>query len=807
MQKQKFTGLESEEVEKRQKQFGRNTLREKNKPSPILIFLRQFKSPLIYILLLACVISLIFRQFSEFWVIFAVIIVNSMMGAYQEYSAENTLYALRKFLKPKTLVIRDGKRTEVEVGNLVPGDIVILTAGDQVPADGKAIEATNLLVSEAILTGEEEAVEKSVSEKINLFMGTTITAGIGVMEVMNIGQNTEIGKISKNLLEIKEEVTPLQQRLNVFAKKLIYIVIGIAIVIFISGLIEQKDTRLMVELSLVLAVAAIPEAIPIATTVIMTLGMKRILKKKGLVKNLLAIETLGSTSTICTDKTGTLTQGVMQVTKVDFSDEKNAYLSMILANQQKDSLEVSLWNYVNDKSAKNAEELTDNSDKISEEPFDSERKYSLTIIKKNDKKVGYILGAPEIVLDFCSEKNKPAIIEKINSWAKEGLKVVGAAYKNSGDPQKMTDWQWIGLVGIDDPVRPDIRRAIESCKRAGIKIKIVTGDYKETAEEVARKLDFEFTSENVMDNKALEKIGSAELKKIIDDIQIFARVTPHQKLKIIEALQSNGEVVAMTGDGVNDALALKKADIAIAVSNATDVAKEVSDLILLDNKFTTIYAACEEGRIILSNIKKAIGYALSDSFVSMIVVLIAVLANFPVPITVVMILWINLICDGPSDILLGFEGKEKGIMDLRPKEVQKINIFDKLMLSVTLAISLSVDFLSLIFFWYLQKIGGSLELARTAVFASIAFASFIYVFSFKDLKRILIDMDNFFENKYLFYGTIGGFFFILLAIYLPFFNRTLSTVPLSIGHWLVIAGISTGSMLTVEILKHYDNHG
>ncbi|MDD3086501.1 MAG: HAD-IC family P-type ATPase [Patescibacteria group bacterium] len=806
MNSNQFDGLSTKEVEERKKQFGKNTLKEKKGASVFIVFLRQFKSPLIFVLLFACIISLIFRHFSEFWVILTVIVINSIMGAYQEYSAEHTLTTLKKFLKPKALVIRDNKRIEIEASELVPGDIVILAAGDQIPADGKAIQANNLIVSEAILTGEEEPVEKEKSEKTNLFMGTTVAAGIGVMEVTDIGQKTEIGKISKGLAEIKDEATPLQQRLNLFSRNLIFVVIIIAIVIFILGITQQKETWTMLELSLVLAVAAIPEGIPIASTVIMALGMRRILKRKGLVKNLLSVETLGSTSVICTDKTGTLTQGIMQVVKTDFKDIKNSNLAMVLANQQKDSLEVSIWKYVNDNSVTSAEELVSESEKIFEEPFDSEKKYSLTVIKNNNKEAGYILGAPEIVLDFCSEKNKEIILKSVNSWAREGLKVVGAAYKIKGDPRSMKDWQWLGLVGIDDPIRPEVKETIIACQNAGIKIKIVTGDYRETAEEVARKLGFEFSSENVMDNKELENISAKELEKKIEDIQIFARVTPHQKLKIIEALQNKKEVVAMTGDGVNDALALKKADIAIAVSNATDVAKEVSDLILIDNNFKTIYAACEEGRVILSNIKKAIGYALSDSFVEMIVILTAVILNFPVPITVVMILWINLICDGPNDILLGFEGKEEGIMSIKPKEIQKITIFDQLMLSVTVVISATVGLASLAFFWYIQKIGGSVELARTAVFASIAFASLVYVFTFKDLKRPLIEIKNFFANKYLFLGVASGFILIILAIYLPFFNQVLSTSPLSLGHWAIVLAISTLSLLLVEILKYFDKH-
>jgi Ca2+-transporting ATPase len=739
------------------------------------------------------------------FLIFAVILLNSLMGAYQEYKAESTLSALKKVLKPKALVIRKGKRIEIEAYKLVPGDIVILTAGDQVPADGRVLEATNLIVNEAILTGEEEPVNKTLNKKTNVFMGTVVSAGVGIIKITKIGQKTEIGQISKSLTEIKEKLTPLQLRLKRFSRNLIIVVIIIAVIIFISGIIRQNEIFVMLELALILAVAAIPEAIPIASTIIMTLGMRRIFKKKGLIKNLLSIETLGSTSVICTDKTGTLTQGIMQVTKTDFQDQDNAYLSMILANQQKDSLEISLWQYVNQNSEKSADQLIRESKKVFEDPFDSEKKYSLSIIEKNQQKTGYILGAPEIVLGFCSMQNKDEIINKITQWAKEGLRVVGAAYKQSGNVKETKQWQWLGLVGIDDPVRPEVKETILACKKAGIKIKIVTGDYLETAEEVARKLGFIFSKKNVMVNDELEKISSEDLAKRIDDIQIFARITPHQKLKIIEALQKNNEVVAMTGDGVNDALALKKADIAIAVSNATDVAKEASDLILLDDNFETIYAACEEGRTILSNIKKVVGYALSDSFVEMIVIFLAVLLNFPVPITVAMILWVNLISHGPNDIFLGFEGKEEGIMEIQPQEIQKINIFDRLMFLITIVISGTVGIASLLFFYYIQKTGGGLDLARTVVFATIAFASLVYVFTFKDLKRPLITIKNFFNNKYLFFGAASGLILILIAIYLPFFNRILSTAPLAIGHWLIIIFIGILSLFFVEFLKYFNN--
>lgn len=803
MNNHRLQGLSEEEVSSRRSQYGENILKEKKPSSLLSIFFRQFKSPLIYTLALVCIVSLIFGEYTDFWIIFIVIFINSLIGAYQEHSAESTFSALKNVLKPKALVIRYGKRKEINVSELVPQDIVVLTAGDKIPADGRVLEATNLVVDEAIFTGEEEPVTKSQSEKINLFMGTKILAGVGIMEVMKTGMLTEIGKISESLSKIKEEETPLQRKLSQFSKRLILVVAVIAAVIFVLGLFRQQEIWSIFRISLILAVASIPEGIPIASTVIMSLGMRRILKRNGLVKNLLSVETLGSTSVICTDKTGTLTKGVMSVIKTNFSDENRANLSMILSNQQKDTLEISLWDYVNRENDDNAEKIMTGIDKSYEDPFDSAKKYSLTITKDKNKESGYILGAPEIVLSFCDldQKTKEQIEKEIRSWAKEGLKVVGAAYKDTDDIKKLTLWKWLGIVGIDDPIREEVRETIDQCREAGISVKIVTGDYRETAMAIGKRLGFMLNNENVVDNIQLEKMRATELADKIGKIQIFARVTPDQKLRIVETLQKNGEVVGMTGDGVNDVLALKKADIGIVVENATDVAKEVSDLVLLDSNFATIYAACEEGRTILANIKKSIGYALSDSFVEMVVIILAILLNFPATITIVMILWINLICDGPNDILLGFETKEPDIMKISPKAIQAEKIFDKLILSITATISLTVGIMSILYFWYIQKTTGDLTLARTVVFTSIAFASLVYIFAFKNLKKPLVEIENFKENKYLFWGVGSGLLLIIAAIYLPVLNKLLATTPLSLGYWIPVIFIGVISLFFVELLK------
>lgn len=805
MNSQNYSGLSDDEVKERQAKFGENALVEKKSSPAIYLFLAQFKSPLIYVLLFVAIISLIFREYSDFGIIFVVILLNSLMGFYQEYNAQKTLLAIKKFLKPKAIVIRNGKRIEIETKELTPGDIIILASGDQIPSDGKAVESVNLLVNESVLTGEAEAVNKEPGKDSKLFMGTTVLSGIAIMEVEKIGTETEIGKISQSLSEIKEGETPMQKKLNEFSKKLVWVVAVLCLIIFTAGILQHRGIWEMLRYALVLSVAAIPGGLPIAATVILSLGLKRILKRHGLVKKLLSVETLGSTSVICTDKTGTLTTGIMQVVKAELNDLDQGYLSLILANQQKDNLEVSLWKYVEAKSQIHPKEILANVNKIYEEPFNNERKYSLSIVEIESKSTGYILGAPEIVLGYCS-KNKDEekkILSTINSWASDGIKVVGAAYKQEGDLKEKNNWNWLGIVGIEDPVRDDAKEAINKCQEAGIKIKIVTGDHTATAIKIGEKLGLPVATENVMESYELEQIPLNQLAEKIENITIFGRITPGQKLKIVEALQNNGEVVAMTGDGVNDALALKKADIAVVVSGASDIAKEVADLILLDDNLQTIYAACEEGRTILSNIKKVVSYSLSNSFVEIVLIFAAVLLSMPVPLTVVMVLVIHLVCDGPIDIMFGFESRESHIMKLKPKQIQNEKIFDRFVVTTAILVSLIVGSATMLLFRYNYSSIGDLAFSQTLVFAVVASVSVIYVFSFKSLKNSILRHGNFFSNKYLLLGIIYGIIIIVSAIYIPQFNRLLGTVPLAPVNWLWVLAIGIVAAIIVEINKFY----
>ncbi|KPJ57336.1 hypothetical protein AMJ49_01945 [Parcubacteria bacterium DG_74_2] len=803
-----YKGLSEKQVLKLKKKYGENIIPFKEEATWLSISFSQLKSPLIYILIIVGLISLILKEYFDAGLIAFVIIVNVLMGFFQEYNAKKTLTALRKTLRPKTIVVREGQRKEIEVKELVPGDSVVLGSGDRIPADGKLIEGVGLLVSEAILTGEEEAVIKTERERSNLlFMGTTVISGRGVMEVIKTGKETEMGKIGKSLAEIKEEKTPLQIKLEIFAKNLAVIVLLVCLFIFILGVLHEENPFEMFKVAVILSIAAIPEALPIAITVILALGMRRILKRNGLVKTLLSIETLGSTSVICTDKTGTLTEGKMKVVKTDFLDKDKSLLALTLNNEQRSSLEVAIWEYVKNEKKFNPQEVFDQSKRIYEEPFDSEKKYSITINEVEGRKITFLMGAPEIILSFCQilDKDKNKILKEIEKWADEGLRVLGVAFKESGKLKEKKDFFWLGLIGIADPIRKEAKEAILTAQRAGIKVKIVTGDYRKTAERVARNLGFKLGPKNILEGQELEVISEEKLKKRIDNIILFTRVTPHQKQKIVKVLQEKGEIVAMTGDGVNDAPALKKANIGVAVGIASDVAKEAGDLILLDNNFKTIVAACEEGRLIFSNIKKVVSYALSNSFAEIALIFSAVFLDFPSPLTVVQILWIHLICDGPPDIMLAFEPKEKSLMEESPKDLKKEEILGGFTKFLIFAISLTAGILSMLLFWHLGIREGNLNLGRTIAFATIASVSLIYIFAYKNLKKSIIKTENFFQNKFMFFGVAYGFLLLFLAIYLPFLNKVLGTVPLRPLHWLLIFGVALITTLIVELVKIFSN--
>jgi Ca2+-transporting ATPase len=805
-------GLDQNQVLILRRQYGRNVLPKKENNSAFFIFLQQFKSPLIYILLIAVIISLFTSEITDVYLIGFVILLNVAMGFYQEYSAQKTLKALQNIIKNVAIVIRNGDKREVNVEDLVPRDLVVLGSGDKIPADGKLIEGVNFLVNEAILTGEEEAVSKTIDSKTNnLFMGTTVLAGSGIMEVEKIGPSTQIGKIGKSLEEVKNENTPLQNKLNNFAKVLALIILAVAAIIFVVGVIFQGRGFLeMLRLSIVLAVAAIPEGLSIAVTIIMALGMRRILKKHGLVKRLISIETLGSTMVICTDKTGTLTEGKMQVVKADFKNEDEALKALVLDNDERTNLEIALLNYVKQKGL-NQHNIHDTNKRIYQEPFNSAAKYSMSVNEKNNSKTAYLLGAPDIMINFCklNQNEKKVILEQIADWSQEGLRMLGVALKKNNSLDKLkekSDFTYLGLLAIRDPLRPHVQDSIAEAKEAGVITKIVTGDYLGTAINVAKQIGLRTGPENVIDGERLRQIPEHELEKRLKDIDVFARVTPEEKLKIIHALQKQDQVVAMTGDGVNDAPALKKAEIGVVVGEkASEVAKEVGDLILLDGNFKTIVSAIEEGRLVFSNIKKVIAYVLSNSFAEIILIFGAMIVGLPAPLAVVQILWVHLICDGPPDVMLSFEPEEKYLMREKPQTLIKEEILDSTVKILVFLISFITGLSALVFFWYTNKTTGNFSLSQTVAFATIGMVSLVYIFSFKSFRKSLFTTEHFFANKYLILSVIYGWVLLLSAIYVPALNKLLNTTPLGIRHWLMILPVGIILTILVEIAKIYTN--
>lgn len=789
-------------AEKR-KQFGINKLPEKKRRTPLAIYFSQFRNPLIYIISVAAIISLIMAEYNDALIIAIVIFLDSIVGFFQEYRAEKAVVALRRLLKPTAKVIRDGKVIDLDTVEIVPDDLVAVNDGDRIPADGELVETVSLHLNEAILTGESEPVIKNNGDMV--YMGTIALSGRGLMKVTFIGANTELGKIAESLSEVKEEATPLQARLEGFGRSLTYIVIVMSIFILVIGLLSGIGFLEMIKMSVVLAIAAIPEGLPIAVTMILVIGMRSILRRKGLVKKLLAVETLGSVTVICTDKTGTLTEGIMQVVRTDFQSEKTAAYVMALCNNLADSLEVTLWNKVKSMGV-DPQSLFDRSKRIYEVPFTSEKKYMLTVNAVDGTEVALLKGAPEIVSDFCdlTREDKEKLTTKIESWAKSGLKVLALAYKNEGNLQELKNFKWIGLVGIEDPVRSSVKDTVALCRKAGIKVKIVTGDYRGTAEKVATAIGLNVTPNQILEGKQLETMSETELAKVVQDTVIFCRVSPHHKLKIVKALQSRGEITAMIGDGVNDAPALKKANIGVSVGNATDVAQETASLILLDNDFKTLVNAVEEGRVIFDNVKKVVAYVLSNSFAEIFTIFGAMILGWPAPLSVAQILWIHLICDGPSDIVLGFEKGEAGAMEEPPKSMKE-NILDSWGKILILAISLTSAVLSLSMFWYFWQVYNDVSSGRSIVFTVLAVQELIYIFSYRSFRRSIVNYGNFFSNKALFGTVVLGFAQQILALYIPFLNNLLGVVPLHAPDWAIVLSIGFGMMFVVEIVKYVTN--
>jgi Ca2+-transporting ATPase len=800
-------GLTAAQVLERRQEYGENQLPTAKAASAWSLFFGQFKNPLVYIILAAAAISLAVGEYGDFAIIMAVVVIDAILGFVQEYQAQRTYTALKGLLKPTTTVIRDGVRQEIEVRELVPGDLVVLNAGEHIPGDGKVLQAIKLTLEEAILTGESESVVKTAQEGQNqVYMGTTVLTGRGLMEVTTTGARTELGQIATSLHEEIEDETPLQVRLKAFSHTLTRLVLVITAAIFAVGLVSGRPLLHMLRVSIILAIAAVPEGLLIAVTVILVLGMRKILKRNGLVKRLLAVETLGSVTTICTDKTGTLTEGRMQVTRCEVHDPQRALEVIVYCNDLEGPVDAALWEYARGQLDGDPQDMADRAERLGVELFSSETKFMVTANRVAGQVVHCLKGAPEIVLRMCdvTEEERARALAQVEGWAGEGLRLLGLAYRPDGLLGEHSAYTWLGLVAMEDPIREGVREAIALAERAGIKIKMITGDYRRTAERIAALVGLRTGVDQIIDGEELAQMSDEDLVERVEDVVVFARIRPQDKLRIVRALQSKDEITAMIGDGVNDALALKRANIGVVVGSATDVAKETADLILLDNNFSTVVAAIEEGRVIFDNIRKVVAYTLSNSFAEVLLIFGAMLLGWPAPLLVAQILWIHLICDGPSDIVLAFEPQEEGIMDEKPKPLSE-PILNGLGLSLIGIISTVGALVGMALFGHYFQVHGDPVEGRSIAFASFAVNSMIYIFSYRSMRRSIFHSSPLRANKPLVAAVLSGLLVAIIAFLLPGLRQVLEIVPLHREDWLLVAGVALGLLVIVEIGKAISN--
>ncbi len=865
-------GLDSKSAELRLSKYGYNEFSEKRNFHKLKIFFSQFVSPLIYILVIAGAATIFMGETTDSIVIFAAVILNVLIGFVQENKAYNSLEKLREFVKPYAYVLRDGVEKEILAREVVLGDIIVLKAGEHVPADARLFDVDELQINESSLTGEwlpaektEEMLEENVvvADRDNMvYMGTNVEGGRGLAVVVATGDKTEIGKIADVLTSIKEEKTPLQKKISSLGKITAICIFFICVVVFLVGIYRDQSWILMFEMAVVIAVSAIPEGLPIAITVILAVGMKDILAEKGLVRHLNSAETLGSVTTICTDKTGTLTEAKMElgliVTGIDGMQILGKCMQGIIGKHSEENLfalsiaalcsdavienpydELNEWiihGRATDKAlvyaAVQAGFDVNNVNKkfpiIFDIPFSSQNKYSANLRRLNNRKgTFYLMGAPERVLKFAKffkngkenivlgSEVKEKIKNKIEEMSKCGLRVVAVGYKtviadNIENEIKLkekeeimdADFVFVGLIGLRDPVRKEVKETIKLIQHSGIRMIIVTGDHKLTAKAVAIEAGIHMKNKKIFDGAQVEEMSDEELKHALSEAVIFARVEPKHKLRIVKLLQQKHEVVAMTGDGVNDAPALKLADIGIALGSGTDVAKDSSGLVILDDSFNTIIASIRKGRVIFDNIRKVIVYFLSDVLQEVILILGALALGLPLPILPAQILWINLVEDSLPAMALALEPEEKGIMEQKPRGLKSplLNKEMKFLVFIIGTLTNIIVFGIYYFLLFSQKM--PLEHIRSVIFVSIGVEALVYVFSCRSLKKSIWEIDLF-SNTYLIGTVVVSFLLLVGAVYIPFLQTLLHTEPLRLFDWGIVIGFGFINIIAIELTKKY----
>lgn len=826
-EKEVIRGLTSSEAQKGLEKYGPNEIMQKKKISPIKIFLAQFNDFMVWVLIGATIISGFMRDIADAVTISIIVVINAFLGFIQEFKTEKSLDALKSLAAPTCKVLRDGNIKIVNASEVTIGDVIILETGDRVPADGAIIECNNLMVDESLLTGESVGVNKGlIGNSSNIFMGTTVLKGKGSFRVTQVGMGTKMGEIADDLQNIEDEKSPLRERLDSLGKILVVLCIIVCVLVTVLGVLRGNDLGEMFLLGVSLAVAAIPEGLAAIVTVSLALGVSRMLKRKALVRKLPAVETLGCTSVICSDKTGTLTQNKMTVKEVfmngkiyKIDDEKlpenNALMkSFVYCNDcnynfSKENIEEALYGdptetaliklYFNDVNL--LKNRVASIDRVFDIPFDSIRKMMSVIVKENGKEICYVKGAPERLINKCTHiyedgtikplthQKKTQILDSVENMSNRALRCIGGAYKENNltrDEKTLeNNLIFLGIAGIIDPPRPEVKEAVKKCRLAGIRPVMITGDHKNTAYAIGKDLNIVTSKDQVITGEELEKINDEELKEKVKNIRIFARVTPKHKLRIVRAFKQTGNIVAMTGDGVNDAPAIKEADIGIAMGiSGTDVTKEASAMILMDDNFSTIVSAVEEGRTIYDNIRKFIRYLLSCNLGEVLTMFLASLFYLPTPMLPIQILFVNLATDGLPAIALGVDPADKDIMNQQPRD-KKEGVFARGLTEKILVRGCLIGICTLLSFIGGMYYGMSLETCRTMALATLVMSQLFHVFECRSERHSIFEI-KLFSNPYLVLAVLSSVIMLLSIIYVPFLRQIFHTTALGINNWLLV---------------------
>jgi magnesium-transporting ATPase (P-type) len=858
-------GLTESEAGNRISTYGLNKLPEQEQISKLKILIHQFTSPLIYILLIASIVTFILGEFIDTAVIISVVLLNAAIGYLQEYKAEQSVRALKQMVVPKARVLRDGKEKEIHSEELVPGDIVLLTSGAKVPADLRLFHTLELKIEEAMLTGESIPADKNIlplqntnftpGDQTNMaFMGTIVVSGRAKGIVVNTGTNTLLGTIAQDLKGVSPAKAPVQEKINRFSKQIGLLALAASAAVFLFGVLTGESIKDMFMTAVAAAVAAVPEGLPIVVTIAMAAGVARMAKRNAIIRNLPTVETLGSTTIICSDKTGTLTKNEMTVQLVydgehtyemtgsgyepkgEILREKmpvdlheletlmHVFRIGLLCNESDIYEEDGQFKVDGDptegalivsamKAGLNPEAEREEYLRLGIIPFESERGYMATLQEYHGKKIIFAKGATEKLLDMCTTclisetLIKKDFVKFADTMAKQGLRVLGMAYKEMPDDTEEITHQDIesgliltGLQGMIDPPREEVKQAIDGCRRAGIRTVMITGDHAITAEAIGRQLGIVKKESLALTGKELESMSDDELFNKVQKISVYARVAPQDKLRIVEQVKRHGEIVAVTGDGVNDAPALKAAHIGVAMGRTgTDVAKEAADMVIADDNFVSIFNAVEEGRVVFENIRKVIFFLIPTGVAAILSILISQLLKLPLPYLPSQLLWINLVTNGLQVLALAFEPGEQGIINKPPRSPQE-GLMSKLLIQRTFLVGLIISFGVIGNYILALRSGDSLEQARTVAVTTMVFFQFFQAWNARSEIKSIFRM-SLMSNPFLFYGMLASIFAHLAVIYVPALQWIFRTVPLAMMEWGEILLAAITIIAAVEIDK------